>query len=979
MKRWILILCVALFTFSGVFSQEYNYRHFGVREGLPSSEVYHVFQDSKGYIWLATDMGVSRYDGYEFRNFDSEDGLPDNTVFEIYEDYKGRIWFVPISYNLSYFLNDSIHLYEYNSQVQIAKRYFFSIPGKFMFEVDTLDNIYCGTSNRGHFIIDSLGVIKKNEVIEKANAFDVVSYGFEKVFSDNLRFDKSLQDLNINTLINKDGEQRSVKQNYKYQNSIGFLVRSPDDKIAHSRGSMLFVFDREKIFRKRFNFIIISLGFISEDILYLGTLKQGLKFYSLSTNKIVNTFLEGHDVTSFISDREEAFWFSTLNNGVYYLSKSHFGVVKELREKNIVTLKSYNKSLLIGVDDPSLRVLENQEIKKISLSSNIKMRLKYLFFKPASKELLIGTTTGLFKSKYRYQNSKFYLSDSVNLILNGKISHANYFVSVNKNSFIVGNSLGTYKSNVNQIEGVNLDGENIGITECACKVDSGIFIGGSSNVYKYINGKLDVITDNSSLFNNRIKVIEGINSLGEIWFGTKGAGIIRYGDKVSQFTKQNGLSSNFITCILPEDSVIWVGTNNGLNRILLDKSLSRIKEIDYFHEYDGLLSNEVTNLEKIDSVLYIGTKFGLSKIDVNKISVNTVAPQIYIDKVLLDNKEVATESHFKISPEIKVISIKYTGLNYRLAGDITYRYMLSGIDTSWVYTKNREIQFTTLPPRKYTFKVQAQNEDEIWSTDSAELNFEVLPKVWQTKWFIALSVIFFFLITFLIYRRGIRLLKKKSRVKLEMLELRQSSLRQQMNPHFIFNTLNSIQLFVLNNDSDSSYKYLVKFAKLMRLTLENSQHSLVSLKEELKLLKIYVELEDFRFDKKIGFELNVRNNEALRCLIPTFLIQPFVENAIWHGLMPKKTSGKIQLSIDQQNEKLIFSIKDDGVGRNYRQEVQKKKVSLGVKIVKERLELLSTVYQKDFSMEVIDLIDDFQEPAGTLVRLIIPIIHKELL
>ncbi len=143
----IIFLFYFLFgTTQNNYSQTYPFRHYTVEDGLPSSEVYHLFQDSKGYIWFATDNGVSRYDGYEFRNFTQNEGLPDNTVFEIYEDYKNRIWFIPHSAKLSYYYRDSIFEYKYNDSLQNAME-IYSNPLKLSFYVDSTDKVFMEISS----------------------------------------------------------------------------------------------------------------------------------------------------------------------------------------------------------------------------------------------------------------------------------------------------------------------------------------------------------------------------------------------------------------------------------------------------------------------------------------------------------------------------------------------------------------------------------------------------------------------------------------------------------------------------------------------------------------------------------------------------------------------------------------------------------------------------------------------------------------
>ncbi len=221
--------------------------------------------------------------------------------------------------------------------------------------------------------------------------------------------------------------------------------------------------------------------------------------------------------------------------------------------------------------------------------------------------------------------------------------------------------------------------------------------------------------------------------------------------------------------------------------------------------------------------------------------------------------------------------------------------------------------------------------------------------------------------------------RTKNKLKEELNMYMQKALRQQMNPHFIFNTLTSIQYFILQNNIVESNKYLSKFAKLMRLTLDNSQHNTISIEEELESLKLYLELESLRFETKFDFEINKKNIEINDYQIPTLLIQPFVENAIWHGLMTKKEKGKILIEISKNNNIIVCKIEDNGIGRKKANEIKNKKnkthQSLGTKITKARLDLINSLYDSDMNIIYTDLYDGNGNAIGTKVEIYIPVFN----
>lgn len=213
----------------------------------------------------------------------------------------------------------------------------------------------------------------------------------------------------------------------------------------------------------------------------------------------------------------------------------------------------------------------------------------------------------------------------------------------------------------------------------------------------------------------------------------------------------------------------------------------------------------------------------------------------------------------------------------------------------------------------------------------------------------------------------------------KILELTQANLRQQMNPHFIFNTLNSIQYYVFQNDKIASNNYMTKFAALIRKTLENSMHTAIPIKEELDALQLYLELEELRFKEKFEWQIDVDDDiDTLSYKIPTMLIQPYVENAISHGLMNKEEKGRLTVKMELQKDVILCTIEDDGIGRDKAREINNERsgnhLNMGTSITENRLKLVNEVYGKTMKVNYTDLRDESGEAAGTRVEITIPII-----
>jgi LytS/YehU family sensor histidine kinase len=231
----------------------------------------------------------------------------------------------------------------------------------------------------------------------------------------------------------------------------------------------------------------------------------------------------------------------------------------------------------------------------------------------------------------------------------------------------------------------------------------------------------------------------------------------------------------------------------------------------------------------------------------------------------------------------------------------------------------------------------------------------------------------------LLSRAKINAKRRISEMNRKISEITQANLRQQMNPHFIFNTLNSIQYYMYQHDKLATNNYLTKFSSLMRKVLENSQHTSVPLRDELDALNLYLELEMIRFKDKFEYEINIDEEiDTLLYKVPTMLIQPYVENSISHGLMPNENKGHVKIDLILENEYILCTIEDNGIGREAALEKKKKGEgnhnSLGTRIVSSRLDLVNSLYGTTLKTTYTDLRNENGEPAGTRVEIQIPIL-----
>jgi LytS/YehU family sensor histidine kinase len=316
--------------------------------------------------------------------------------------------------------------------------------------------------------------------------------------------------------------------------------------------------------------------------------------------------------------------------------------------------------------------------------------------------------------------------------------------------------------------------------------------------------------------------------------------------------------------------------------------------------------------------------------------------------------------------------------------------MLENYDQDWNRAgSDRRAVYFNVPPGKYVLHVKAANSSGVWAQKS--MHIIIVPPWWETWWFripaviLAVAVFYGFIRWRTQYKLKLQLERSHKEKQLadlanKAMELEMKALRAQMNPHFIFNSLNSINRFILQNNKAQASEYLTKFSRLVRLTLQNSQAALISLESELEALQLYLELESVRFEQRFEFAVHVdKEIDEVMLKVPPLIIQPFAENAIWHGLMHKEEKGHLTIDVYEKDDALYYKITDDGIGREKAAELKSRSAnthrSMGMQITADRITLLQQQKFIDSSIQITDLVLPDGTAGGTEVVLKLPVIY----
>ena len=343
------------------------------------------------------------------------------------------------------------------------------------------------------------------------------------------------------------------------------------------------------------------------------------------------------------------------------------------------------------------------------------------------------------------------------------------------------------------------------------------------------------------------------------------------------------------------------------------------------------------------------------------------------DSLLFDDKTITLQYHQNFF-SFHVEMIDFSNIKTR-----QIRYRLMGFDEQWqtLIDGQQLISFTNIPGGRYQLEVQAGNHLN-WSQSIIQ-ELTIIPPFWKKSWFVVSVFLLSFLVLWYIAKQRIRRIKRKANFENQLIDLKMKALQSQMNPHFLFNSLNSIRYHIVKNDRKEAANYLTKFSRLVRMILQNSNLDVVPLTDEISLLELYVSIENIRFKDQIEFIVSIDESiEKDTIGIAPMIIQPFVENSIIHGILPKKTGGIIHLEIQKKSNDLVIRLRDNGIGRKASMKLTQghslKKSSLGMQITSRRIALLkeSSAVQE---IEIMDLMDDKQQSLGTEVTFTLPILR----
>ncbi|MEM7572437.1 MAG: histidine kinase [Bacteroidota bacterium] len=946
---------------SGQLLQPY-FHNFTTADGLPSSEVYCILQDEEGYMWFGTDNGVARYDGYQFKVFDSHHGLEDAVVFQLRLDDEGVIWASTYSGRLYYFDGSCFQPAAGNDELEAWKLKNRPI---ILVDPDFDDRFLIFEHWKGFLSFD--GVDEFNELSKQVSGYVYVYHNSnaDNPLNNNVRIKSWVRlgrGVEFYQIFTYDTEAGTWTPSGSFTFGKDYIrkivpLNSNNHFLAFTNSYCLHIVDNEVV--NEYAFPTDRINYISfwgdKGLLVCADGGNGLLYVSgweKPSEFKIQTLLAGRSISYAAQDREGGLWVATLDAGLFYSSQvdqTFLARGEQLPDTRAVNVAPVNdNAFFVAFSDGSTRYYDINTKEELLLHDTTYMS-RSIFYDDQNHRLYDGISR--FDINWELEQPQIRRADESTYNYLSRIHSLPEFRSyqlVRQNGREQLLTTSTSRIGIFDLENLtpdfwlNFESQQSHFITAECfhiGPNGRYWIGTVHGLFEFhLTDSLLIVEDlGIDALKERVVDIENLPNQGMI-FATRGQGLVYYDRDTSfQLTVADGLASDLIRHLYqPKPGELWVATLSGLSRVQLIDEEELLFDVKTFNEAHGIPSQEIYYTAGSANYIWLATAEGVVKFSPPEELSSAPLPiiaEIYINEQLTSTQRISQLP----AGEIYDLRLHFHTLDFSQLGKNHYRYRLQA-DQKWSYTEQHEVSFPRLQAGAYQFELQSQNPDGKWS-ESISLPIKVAAS-WYNRWPARLLFVLLLAGTISSYfilrerrRKSIQAVEKQIR------DLERSALHAQMNPHFVFNSLNSIQSFILDQDTRSAVDYLAQFSRLIRDTLRVSAKGVHSLEEEVNMLRNYLNLEKLRFKQGLDYQIELDDHlNPAGLVIPALLIQPFVENAIKHGLKENEEGGQVKIHFGGTASQLRVSIQDNGRGFDPRK--SKKSGGMGMDITRRRLELL---------------------------------------
>lgn len=964
--------------------------HYTSYDGLPCNMVYDVFQDSQKFIWFATDAGAVRFDGSNFITLTTKEGLNTSKINRIREDSSGRVWMFNRDGSLNYYFQNTL----FNSSNAPSLDSLRPNEAFYDFFEDDDHTLYF------YNIVYEIFSLDTQNIVIRYDTYDDLSTILQKsdlmpLYQIRKNSSGEYQLWNVDEIIIC---KKFLKDPVSGSHGYGSLTRAFCNRNGYfyivANGNKVCKFQDERVIdsiqlpfsigysMNRANTLFVD----SRDLVWLGTFDQGV--FCLSGERVVQHF-DIQQANAILEDHENNIWITSAKDGVYkispYLNAHKHLEINLFQSKGITEMAPAVTGELWLTNGKTVYLYDNGQFSVLDVKTkNISFDVLYQF---KDGKLVIG-------EKY----SRFLILQNIKPDLStGKVKYGKMAWSRSYFSGIAVNQQEDKFSSFNYFDFSLIDPDTLfGPYKNALYNMLEYYNVGSKIMYLYydthnnliINAKKNYILKNDTFLqyeplrsmNDRIITEHLILDDSTELFNIENERIYLFrNNKFFDLTSTDEAASEpKIRYISYDEPVLYMADFKNIYSCENPMDVIENKPADI-----KLLDITFRNIHKIlafDDSLYIASDDGLTIIPEALISdIVTHNPIPYIQSILVDDKDTDFSLESLVLKGRCNLKLTFSSINYS-SSPVIYSYKLEGSDSDWSIGTGTIVAYQNLPFGNYVFKLKSSKPNAEWS-EPVEIHIVIKPRFWQHPAFVAFIIILILLSGFLIIFRIAKNKIARRETDHQLILLEQQALQSMMNPHFIFNTLGSIQNYLLQNKSGEAGLYLSQFAKLIRMNISSINSNMISIEEEVLRLRIYLDLEQFRMENRFEYSIEYgKDIEEDEVYIPSMLVQPFVENSVWHGISPLVGKGLIRiLFIMPSPDTVQVIVEDNGVGIKQSKSFSSNDedhLHLTMDVIRKRLEIIGKKRNVDTSMEITEAFPESTNP-GTKVTLTVPFFRNE--
>lgn len=887
------------------------------KEALAGLDLYSIIQDdTDNSVWITTENGIFNYNGKDFTH-QVPKNIASTSLFGLTKDTHGTIY----CFNLT----GQIYKIE-NKKLQL----FYTIPSSLIHnKIDVCFN------EKNELIILSANKLfkvtnhKKIHFIEKQNVKHILKqqHHFFYVKKEN----------NQTHIIQRQNDTSKVYLTTNFSLNYDYLINFKENLYALEENKLTFLPNLKETTLSFSNKNFWNLKpYATKNELWFCHSKNGVyKIEDVNTKQqTIPLLFKNYFISGAMTDAENNIWLLTFDKGIIFIPNIHI----ENLNTSITSITKFDNTIFLGNNDGTIFKLKNKQLQPYATTQ-----------KPIKNLAVFNdisfTNLDILHKKRKIQSINF-------------TRHIQY---INDSIFHLSTSNGLTKYNRNTNTQKHLTSKRVYSSYCNSNSKK-IWLASSTGLQQLVNDSI------YNLYHNKKRIMAKtiVPVKNELWVASNQGIIVFKNDSINRvLSTKNGLLNNRVIKLTYEEPNVYIATQKGVQQYNL-----QTQKITNFTQANGL-NGAVKNLEILNDTTYLVTTNGLLQFTFNDIKTTSKTYKTTITNVYV-NGSLSIKNNAVLQPEENNIEFSFLTPTFTYKNNTTYNYKLNGFEKEFTTAKNNQnfVKFSNLPAGSYTFEVQSYSNHK--KNAPAYFSFTITPYWYETKWFTFTVIGLGLLMIYIIYRIRLNAVlqkKDKEQMKKRLAESSLTSLKAQMNPHFMFNAINSIQSLVLLEKRTEAYRYLTKLADLIRNNLNMSDVSFVTLQDEIKLTKQYLELEKLRFEDTFNYQV-INFVEDLGVKIPSMIIQPFVENAIKHGLLHKTTNRKLSVSFFTKKEFIICEIVDNGIGRKASEEIQKKRhyKSFSTNAINKRFDILKEYYKIEVGFEYEDLYENNQ-PSGTKVTI----------